>query len=61
MEMKEERQGLQGDRHLQKSLDMSVTEFSAASCGTIGAGLGAGLEVIGRLGVQRIQAPLGFL
>lgn len=61
MEMKEERQVLQEDRHLQKGLDMFVTEFSAASCGTIGAGLGAGLEVMGRLGVQGRQAPLGFL
>lgn len=59
-ETKEERQGLQEDRHMQKVLDMFVTESSAgrmpsASCGTI---TGAGLGGIGRLGVQRRQAVL---
>lgn len=61
-EMKEERQGLQEDRHMQKGLNMFVTESSAgrmtsASCGTM---IGVGLGVIGRLGVQRRQTLLGI-
>lgn len=59
-EMKEERQGLQEERNMQKVLDMFATDSSAgrkasASCGTI---IGACIGVMGSPGLQSRPALL---